>query len=948
MKRLILLLLFFVTCSVASYGQITFSSLTEISDGSVDTSAQIVLVNPTSNIPVWRGSVGELLKAISRVGEVIATGSIIDGTITDADIASGADIGIEKLDTTSADGVVSKSRLSNALDDVGSGVLDTLEFFPSATVSEINSALSHPGTVILRGGTFNLSSGPILITSDNVNLIIEGDATIYSPSGAVVDTFENNQIGDPDITFMITTDGNDNVSIIHRGVIDCVAARSPIILKDGKNLSYIQEGGSWTAADSSAYDLACIWAVDVEGLYIPKLIYNRPDILGASTQTSLAPLTMEGVIGGYVGYLEVDRVDETIDVNFYCTDIHFGTIISRRPVGSAELIDMTDLIRSTFDYIYIDASEGDVQKDYAIHIKTDGDQEDATADDGSSRLTQNLIPKNLRSSRELTFKKVHIKGGDDFDNSIIRLFTNSDLNEFNDIVFENLYVDSLSTSLLSDNANAVTLDRFKINATIDLLTGSSTLLDLNDYSGINNRHDITIRDASGWTGSYVIDTKLGESDYRLRIDDFPTAGTLIRTRTNGKNNIDLLTQLPFADVAIELVSNANIVNLQSHTNDTLLINAAQCNQVSGRINFAKAESGTLVYDNSFAGQLFDFENFFTTSESTIFRNVINGVAISNGDALLDSRWAATAQKCGIVNQIEQIIDVSDSTLFVPDRLGNWYSISTTGVANSDTLILDLYPSAELAYSVNRKLRTNYSGNCIEVRRSSDDNVADIDFVNGVLDTASLKTFCGANNCFVRTIYDQSGNGNDAVQTTNTSQAQIVSSGTILRVNGQPAIDFDGTDDWYSLTSEVTHLDPYSAFAVSKRDLTSTYMLIMSNDTVAGAPFFGILADDNNIYVRWDLTTLKTVYDNTDQILTSYFTTASSGEIFSNGSSLVSGTGGGGATIGFNSVGTRGLTGDPAGADYGDFKLQELIFYEANQSSNRTGIETNINAFYSIF
>jgi hypothetical protein len=127
MKRLILLLLFFVTCSVASYGQITFSSLTEISDGSVDTSAQIVLVNPTSNIPVWRGSVGELLKAISRVGEVIATGSIIDGTITNADISSSANIGIGKLDTTSADGVVSKSRLSNALDDVSGGGLTTID-----------------------------------------------------------------------------------------------------------------------------------------------------------------------------------------------------------------------------------------------------------------------------------------------------------------------------------------------------------------------------------------------------------------------------------------------------------------------------------------------------------------------------------------------------------------------------------------------------------------------------------------------------------------------------------------------------------------------------------------------------------------------------------------------------------------------------------------------------
>jgi len=121
MKRLLLLLLLFVSCSIGMNAQITFSSLTEVSDGNVDTSAQIVLVNPSTNIPVWRGSVGELLKAISRVGEVIATGSIVDGTITDADIASGAGIGIEKLDTSSVDAVVSKSRLSNALDDVGGG-----------------------------------------------------------------------------------------------------------------------------------------------------------------------------------------------------------------------------------------------------------------------------------------------------------------------------------------------------------------------------------------------------------------------------------------------------------------------------------------------------------------------------------------------------------------------------------------------------------------------------------------------------------------------------------------------------------------------------------------------------------------------------------------------------------------------------------------------------------
>jgi hypothetical protein len=164
MKRLILLLLFFVTCSVASYGQITFSSLTEISDGSVDTSAQIVLVNPTSNIPVWRGSVGELLKAISRVGAVIATGSIIDGTITDADIASGADIGIEKLDTTSADGVVSKSRLSNALDDLGGG---------ANLASPLYQLADGVDTVSLSSNEFAVHKIS-LISTDTTNLNVNG------------------------------------------------------------------------------------------------------------------------------------------------------------------------------------------------------------------------------------------------------------------------------------------------------------------------------------------------------------------------------------------------------------------------------------------------------------------------------------------------------------------------------------------------------------------------------------------------------------------------------------------------------------------------------------------------------------------------------------------------------------------------------------------------------
>jgi hypothetical protein len=207
MKRLILLLLFFVTCSVASYGQITFSSLTEVAAADIDTSAQIVLVNPTSNIPVWRGSVGELLKAISRVGEVIATGSIIDGTITDADIASGADIGIEKLDTTSADGVVSKSRLANALDDVGSGS---------------GNASGRALQTITADGTDTLDFGGTSYATDywqiDLNAVTTSTINFTNPNTSIVPTYNLHFLGvDTDTIIFASTllDANQDTISSH-------------------------------------------------------------------------------------------------------------------------------------------------------------------------------------------------------------------------------------------------------------------------------------------------------------------------------------------------------------------------------------------------------------------------------------------------------------------------------------------------------------------------------------------------------------------------------------------------------------------------------------------------------------------------------------------------------------------------------------------------------------
>jgi hypothetical protein len=98
------------------------------------------------------------------------------------------------------------------------------------------------------------------------------------------------------------------------------------------------------------------------------------------------------------------------------------------------------------------------------------------------------------------------------------------------------------------------------------------------------------------------------------------------------------------------------------------------------------------------------------------------------------------------------------------------SLLATGTTTADltvhgsgwSLLLDLYPSAAVAYSL-RKLRTAYTGSAIRVRRSSDNTEQDIGFVGRGLDTTALLTFCGVGDGFVKTWYDQSGNANNAIQ-----------------------------------------------------------------------------------------------------------------------------------------------------------------------------------------
>lgn len=151
--------------------------------------------------------------------------------------------------------------------------------------------------------------------------------------------------------------------------------------------------------------------------------------------------------------------------------------------------------------------------------------------------------------------------------------------------------------------------------------------------------------------------------------------------------------------------------------------------------------------------------------------------------------------------------------------------TTTSPTPSSTpapiLILDIYTGATIAYST-RKLRTSYTGNCLRVRRSSDNAEQDIGFNGSNLDTTSLLNFItGSTDGRVTTWYDQSGNGNNLTQTTVAKQPWIVSGGTLVTYNSKPVLEGKQTAVASTNTGMIQSADITVPFLISTAFLEKT-------------------------------------------------------------------------------------------------------------------------------
>ena len=265
-----------------------------------------------------------------------------------------------------------------------------------------------------------------------------------------------------------------------------------------------------------------------------------------------------------------------------------------------------------------------------------------------------------------------------------------------------------------------------------------------------------------------------------------------------------------------------------------------------------------------------------------------------------------------------------------------------GVAG--TLLLDLYPGAAAAYSL-RQLSTAYTGPAIQVRRSSDDTLQDIGFVDGNLDTASLLSFVGSGNGFVKTWYDQSGNSINAIQGTASKQPIIVSSGLVNTLNGKPTMQF--------ISAFVMDLNLTQYPFTSGGSATEKSIFTIAENTASINQNLYNIADGRDIYAMTYNRSANNTYaflganygviggNITGQNIISSLAISPSSKTFNN---TVEGVSINLARANFNdiSIGSRG------GSYPMDGNIQEMVMYELNQSANRGGIEANANNYYSIY
>lgn len=206
-----------------------------------------------------------------------------------------------------------------------------------------------------------------------------------------------------------------------------------------------------------------------------------------------------------------------------------------------------------------------------------------------------------------------------------------------------------------------------------------------------------------------------------------------------------------------------------------------------------------------------------------------------------------------------------------------------------------------------------------------------------------------NDGHVTTWYDQSGNGNNATQSTASSQPKIVDAGVLVS-NG---IDFDGVDDFFessfnSSLTDYTFIGVYTLKAIQDNagflgkgiGNDREFFVRMKSDgriehrvysTGSASPFYTLTSPSSSVSV------------NTPTLIAGAFNGNTNAIRLDINDTILTATSSVGLHAGASSLTIPSVLNSEANA-----VVSELIFYNSDQSANRFKIDSNINNHYGLY
>lgn len=259
-------------------------------------------------------------------------------------------------------------------------------------------------------------------------------------------------------------------------------------------------------------------------------------------------------------------------------------------------------------------------------------------------------------------------------------------------------------------------------------------------------------------------------------------------------------------------------------------------------------------------------------------------------------------------------------------------------------LLDTYTGAAGAYSL-RKLRTAYSGSCLRVRRSSDSTEQDIGFAgSGLIDTASLLSFCGAGDGFVTTWYDQVGSAN-APQANTALQPRIVASGAVETYSGKVAITNQTANSniglAYPIDCQNLACDWFGVFGIPTGQTTSA--LIGSVSAGAAASLATQSSTSTTLAVSFNSLGIRK-----NGVTQSFTNRGDLYTILHTGGLIQAGVSGTFANVADWNTADRRFLANNLGSTFSPVcYYSEFILWTTDQSANRAAIDANQRAYWGI-